>query len=157
VAKSVAHTALKTWISDCRIVDESGATARVSLHQFRHTLGTRLINNDVPQEVVRKILDHDSAEMTAHYARLHDDTVRRHWERARKVDINGNEVTIAPDSPLADAEWTKQHLSRATQACRTATAACRCSRVARTRTPVLPARFSSLRRSSYLSTASSSN
>ncbi len=54
--------------------------------------------------------------MTAHYARLHDDTVRRHWERARKVDINGNDVTISPDSPLADAEWTKQHLSRATQA-----------------------------------------
>jgi hypothetical protein len=41
---------------------------------------------------------------------------RRHWERARKVDINGNEVTISADSPLADAEWTKQHLSRATQA-----------------------------------------
>jgi site-specific recombinase XerD len=115
-SKSVAYQALKTWIADCRIVDESGALARVSLHQFRHTLGTRLINNDVPQEVVRKILDHDSAEMTAHYARLHDDTVRRHWERARKVDINGNEVTISPDSPLADAEWTKQHLSRATQA-----------------------------------------
>ena len=116
VAKSVAYQALKTWIADCRIVDESGAPARVSLHQFRHTFGTRLINNDVPQEVVRKILDHDSAEMTAHYARLHDDTVRRHWERARKVDINGNDVTISPDSPLADAEWTKQHLSRATQA-----------------------------------------
>jgi len=39
---AVAHTALKSWIADCRIVDESGATARVSLHQFRHTLGTRL-------------------------------------------------------------------------------------------------------------------
>jgi len=54
--------------------------------------------------------------MTAHYARLHDDTVRRQWERARKVDINGDEVTISPDYPLADPEWTKQHLSRATQA-----------------------------------------
>jgi site-specific recombinase XerD len=116
VHKSVAHTALKTWITDCRIVDESGAPAPVSLHQFRHTLGTRLINNDVPQEVVRKILDHASTEMTAHYARLHDSTVRRHWERARKVDINGNEVTISADSPLADAQWAKQHLSRATQA-----------------------------------------
>jgi len=38
----------------------------------------------VPQEVVRKILDHDSAEMTAHYARLSDTTVRRHWEQAAK-------------------------------------------------------------------------
>jgi site-specific recombinase XerD len=115
-SKTVAHEALKAWITKCRVVDESGALARISLHQFRHTLGTRLINNDVPQEVVRKILDHDSSAMTAHYARLHDDTVRRHWERARKVDINGNEVSISPDSPLADAEWTKQHLSRATQA-----------------------------------------
>ena len=114
--KSVAQHALKTWITECRVVDEAGVLARVSLHQFRHTLGTRLINNDVPQEVVRKILDHDSSAMTAHYARLHDDTVRRHWERARKVDIDGNEVTLSPDSPLADAEWTKQHLSRATQA-----------------------------------------
>ena len=26
--------------------------------------------------------------------RLHDTTVRRHWERARKVDIHGNNVTI---------------------------------------------------------------
>jgi site-specific recombinase XerD len=115
-AASVAHTALKTWITECPILDESGSPARVSPHQFRHTLGTRLINNDVPQEVVRKILDHTSTEMTAHYARLHDSTVRRHWERARKIDINGNEVTITADSPLADAQWAKQHLSRATQA-----------------------------------------
>ena len=116
VSKSVAYAALKAWITKCGVVDESGAPARISLHQFRHTLGTRLINNDVPQEVVRKILDHDSSAMTAHYARLHDDTVRRHWERARKVDINGTNVEISSDSPLADAEWTKQHLSRATQA-----------------------------------------
>lgn len=54
--------------------------------------------------------------MTAHYARLHDDTVRRHWERARKVDIHGNAVTIDEGNPLADAQWANQHLSRATMA-----------------------------------------
>jgi integrase len=116
-ASTCAHrTALNTWIQQCRIVDETGAPVRVTPHQFRHTLGTRLINNDVPQEVVRKILDHTSLEMTAHYARLHDVTVRRHWERARKVDIHGNTVTIDQDSPLADAQWAKQHLARATMA-----------------------------------------
>ena len=31
-------------------------------HQWRHTFGTRLINRDVPQEVVRVLLDHDSAQ-----------------------------------------------------------------------------------------------
>jgi hypothetical protein len=59
---------------------------------------------------------HDSAEMTAHYARLSDKTVREHWERARKVNAEGKPVQISPDGPLGDAAWSKQRLSRATQA-----------------------------------------
>jgi hypothetical protein len=59
---------------------------------------------------------HDSAEMTGHYARLNDTTVRRHWEAARKVDITGATVTLDPDGPLAEAAWAKQRLGRATQA-----------------------------------------
>ena len=114
--KSTFSKALQHWIADCNIHDETGNRVHVSAHQFRHTLGTRLINNDVPQEVVRKILDHTSTEMTAHYARLHDTTVREHWERARRVDIHGEDVTLPADSPLADAEWAKHHLSRATMA-----------------------------------------
>jgi hypothetical protein len=70
----------------------------------------------VPQEVVRKILDHDSPAMTAHYARLHDTTVREHWERARKVSASGETVTLGPRGPLGDAAWTGHQLSRATQA-----------------------------------------
>ena len=70
---------------------------------------------DVPQHVVQKILDHDSAEMTALYVRLSDKTVREHWERARKVGASGQPVQINPDGPLGDAAWTGQQLSRATQ------------------------------------------
>jgi len=84
--------------------------------QVQITYGTRLINQDVPQEVVRRILDHESPEMTAHYARLHDTTVRRHWERARKVNVQGEAVNLDSDGSLADAAWAKQRLSRATQA-----------------------------------------
>lgn len=80
-----------------------------------HTFGTRLINRDVPQEVVRVLLDHSSGEMTAHYARLHDTTVRQHWERARKVNVKGENVTVDPAGPLAEATWAKQRLGRATQ------------------------------------------
>lgn len=80
------------------------------------TYGTRLINLDVPQEVVRRILDHDSHAMTAHYARLSDTTIRRHWEKARKVSATGQTVTLDPDGPLAEAAWAKQRIGRATQA-----------------------------------------
>jgi hypothetical protein len=47
---------------------------------------------------------------------LHDTTVRRHWEAARKVNIKGETVTLDPNGPLAEAAWAKQRLGRATQA-----------------------------------------
>ena len=108
--------ALYRWLQHCDVRDEQGRPVHLTPHQWRHTLGTRLINRDVPQEVVRRLLDHDSAEMTAHYARLHDTTVRRHWEAARKVDITGKSVTIEQDGAVSEAAWAKQRLGRATQA-----------------------------------------
>jgi hypothetical protein len=73
-------------------------------------------NMDVPQEVVRRILDHDSHAMTQHYARLSDTTIRRHWEKARKVNAAGQAVALDPGGALADAAWAKQRIGRATQA-----------------------------------------
>jgi hypothetical protein len=73
-------------------------------------------NRDVPQEVVRRILDHDSHRLTGRYAQLSDTTIRRHWEAARKVNINGETVTLDPDGPLAEAAWASQRMGRATQA-----------------------------------------
>ncbi len=113
---STYRLALYRWLRSCDIRDEHGEPVHFTPHQWRHTLGTALINKDVPQEVVRRILDHESPQMTAHYARLHDTTVRRHWEQARKVNINGAEVTLDPAGPLGDAAWAKQRLGRATQA-----------------------------------------
>ncbi|MGW3738999.1 DUF6262 family protein [Streptomyces sp. NPDC005148] len=107
---------LRSWLKRCDIRDDHGQPVRLTPHQWRHTLGTRLINRDVPQEVVRRILDHDSHRMTAHYARLSDTTVRQHWEKARKVNISGEAVALDPGGPLADAAWAKQRLGRATQA-----------------------------------------
>jgi hypothetical protein len=53
--------------------------------------------------------------MTAHYARITDQTVRRRWEQATKVNINGEGVGIDPDGPLAQAQWTKTRFGMATQ------------------------------------------
>ena len=115
-SSSTYRLALYRWLEHCDVQDERGRPAHLTPHQWRHTLGTRMINRDVPQEVVRRILDHDSSQMTGHYARLHDTTVRRHWEQARKVNIAGQTVVLDPDGPLADAAWAKQRLGRVTQA-----------------------------------------
>jgi len=116
VTASAYRAGLYAWLEACDIRDAHGQPVKLTPHQLRHTFGTRLINRDVPQEIVRRILDHDTAEMTAHYARLHDSTVRRHWEQARKVNASGQPVTLDPGGPLAAASWAKQRLGRATQA-----------------------------------------
>ena len=67
--RSTYRTAMGRWLARCDIRDEHGQPARLVPYQWRHTLGTALINKDVPQEVVRRILDHDSREMTANYAK----------------------------------------------------------------------------------------
>ena len=76
---------------------------------------TTAAQTDVPQEVVRVLLDHESQAMTAHYARITDQTVRRRWEQATKVNIKGERVTLDPDGPLAQAEWAKTRYGIATQ------------------------------------------
>jgi hypothetical protein len=64
--------------------------------------------------VVQKLLGHASPEMTAHYAHIHDSTVRDafdHYQQQR-VNIVGGLVAFDPDAPTATAEWVKHNLSR---------------------------------------------
>ncbi|HZS21003.1 MAG TPA: tyrosine-type recombinase/integrase [Pseudonocardiaceae bacterium] len=106
---------LNRWLADCDIRDEHGEPAHLTPHQWRHTFACRLINRDVPQEVVQVLLDHQSSQMTAHYARITDQTVRRRWEQATKVNVQGEPVAIEPDGPLGQAQWAKTRYGIATQ------------------------------------------
>ncbi len=47
--------------------------------------------------------------------RITDQTVRRRWEQATKVNIKGEHVSIDPDGPLAAAQWAKTRYGMATQ------------------------------------------
>lgn len=116
VGRSTYINHLDAWLKICEIRDELGRAVHVTPHQWRHTYATRLVNADVPLDVVRRLLDHTSVEMTAHYGRLHDRTVREHWEQARKVNIVGDEIVFDPASPLADATWLKDRIARAKMA-----------------------------------------
>lgn len=105
---------LRTWQKAIDVRDEAGQPVRVHAHQFRHTVGTRLINAGVPQHVIQKLLGHASPRMTARYAQIHDSTVRDAFERYchQRVDTGGEPVPYDPGAATADAEWTKHNLSR---------------------------------------------
>ena len=110
---SLSHQ-LGNWQKAIDVRDEAGQQVRVHAHQFRHTVGTRLINAGVPQHVIQRLLGHASPRMTARYAQIHDTTVRDAFERycAQRVDTTGDLVPFDPDALTADAEWAKHNLAR---------------------------------------------
>lgn len=105
---------LRSWQARIGLHDDAGQPVTVSAHQFRHTLGTRLINSGVPQHVVQKVLGHASPGMTSVYAQLHDTTVRKAFDRYQqeRVDIAGRLLDFDPGAPTAEAEWIKHNLAR---------------------------------------------
>lgn len=105
---------LGKWQKEINVRDEAGQPVRVHAHQFRHTVGTRLINAGVPQHVIQKLLGHASPRMTARYAQIYDRTVRDAFERycAERVNTAGEHLNYEPDALTADAEWVKHNLAR---------------------------------------------
>ncbi|NGS92433.1 phage integrase family protein, partial [Staphylococcus aureus] len=63
------------------IVDKSGEIYRFHAHAFRHTVGTRMINNGMPQHIVQKFLGHESPEMTSRYAHIFDETLKNEFTK----------------------------------------------------------------------------
>ncbi len=86
-------------------------------HLFRHHLGTSMVNENIPLTVIQDVLDHGSIEMTARYARMHDETVRQaviRWHE--RVNIRGERIALPVDGPLEQAAWMKERIARAKQA-----------------------------------------
>jgi hypothetical protein len=92
--------------------DTTGALFRVHPHGFRHTVGTRMINNDVPQRVVQQFLGHETPAMTARYAHIHDSTMKRKLAeyRGKVVDITGKVVEGDGPPISSDALWLKRNI-----------------------------------------------
>jgi integrase/recombinase XerD len=86
---------LKRLANDCNICDISGKIWNFETHQFRHTVGTRMINNGVPQHIIQRYLGHETPAMTSVYAHIHDQTLKKEiakYHDSRVVNVAGELV-----------------------------------------------------------------
>jgi integrase/recombinase XerD len=104
--------ALNRWAVKHEIKDRNQQLYRFTSHQFRHTVAMDLINDDVPIEVVSRLLGHKSLLMTQVYARVRDKKLRAGLERvARKrktVDYQGNAVKGDPRANDPEVQMTRK-------------------------------------------------
>jgi integrase len=111
---SAARLAIYEYIERINLHQRDGSRAHITPHQFRHTFGTRELNNGASQEVVQELLDHDDSKITRGYARLTERKLREEFIAAARFNVHGERLELlAPDSPLADIAWMKERLNRA--------------------------------------------
>lgn len=106
---------LERLVEEFNIRDNSGKRWHLQTHQFRHTVGTRMINNGVPQHIIQRYLEHESPQMTMVYAHIHDETFRKEVEKyheAKVVNFQGESAELESTilSSNDDLEWFKKNV-----------------------------------------------
>jgi len=104
---------IKRLADKFNICDSTGTQWNFQTHQFRHTVATRMINNNVPQHIVQRYLGHDSPEMTSVYAHIHDATLRKEIDKyldTKVVNINGEVIqSLTPELDTdSNLQWMKK-------------------------------------------------
>jgi site-specific recombinase XerD/ferredoxin len=115
--RGVRHM-LTRYVRTAEIRDSKGQLASwVHPHRFRHHLGSSLVNEGVPLPVIQRVLDHGSIRMTARYAHLDDETVKREMASFHeRVNVRGERIALPVGGPLEEAAWMKERIARAKQA-----------------------------------------
>ena len=102
---------------DHQIRDANGKLFRFQSHQFRHTVGTRMINLGVPHHFIQRYLGHLGPEMTNRYAHIHDATMREklsEYLQGTLVDVTGKVVPEEGPLDTGDLRWfTRNVLAQA--------------------------------------------
>lgn len=90
---------LNRLAKECNITDCNGKIWHFQTHQFRHTVGTQMVNNGVPLTIIQRYLGHKSPEMTMTYAYIHDKTTRQEIDKfhGKVVNISGEAVESNPE------------------------------------------------------------
>ncbi len=95
------------------ICDDSNTLWHFQSHQFRHTVGTRMINNGVPQHIIQRYLGHESPEMTSRYAHIFDQTLKEEIASFQGKVVNIAGQVVEPNDPQADTadlQWFKRSI-----------------------------------------------
>ncbi len=105
------HKLLNTVANKKQIRDENGDIWHFHTHQFRHTVGTRMINAGVSQPIVQRYLGHESPEMTSRYAYIHDRTLKKAFLefQGNLVDVYGN-TTLDHPARNNEEQWLKKNI-----------------------------------------------
>ncbi len=92
VTSGTIWSTINRFIVECDIRDINGKTPTVTPHMFRHTLATKMADNDVDAGAIRDYLGHVSFQMTERYIHRSLTTRRKYFDQYQQnvIGVNGN-------------------------------------------------------------------
>ena len=106
---------LRKLTQEFDIKDKSGKRWNFQTHQFRHTVGCRMVNLGIPLHIIQRYLGHESPTMTMVYAHIHDQTLRKEIEKyhsERVINFKGESASLEKKvlSSNDDLEWFQKNV-----------------------------------------------
>lgn len=110
-----SHTriALNKLAQEKNIKDTNGDVWHFQPHQFRHTVGTRMVNAGMPIHIIQRYLGHVTSEMTMNYAHIHDNTMKKEYLTYQdKLVNNQGDIIKSPNTKDLPEElkWLKANI-----------------------------------------------
>lgn len=90
--KPLRQVTARDWLRDkfikrFDIRDSNGDLAVITFHQFRHQIGTDLLNNGLSTFEVMQYLGHESMHSTRLYAKVRNDKLTKEYKRLVLLDL----------------------------------------------------------------------
>lgn len=103
---------MKKELDKFNIRNSDGTKYNFKSHDYRHTLATNMLEQDIPLSIIQKILHHDSIEMSLAYVEVTD---KRKIEKHKEfINVKGKISPIFTDIKLDDVvnvEWIKENIN----------------------------------------------
>ncbi|KXI64414.1 site-specific integrase [Bacillus cereus group sp. BfR-BA-01119] len=87
LSQVMARQRLASFITTNNIVDPNGILVKLTYHQFRHTIGTDLLNNGMSISEVMEYLGHTSTHSTRLYAKVRNDRLSREYRKLGFIGV----------------------------------------------------------------------
>lgn len=88
-----------------------GSTYQISVHQFRHTVATEMIDAGVDIYAVKEFLGHSSLAMTEKYIKVYQQRLKKEFkEKLSKSDATDIKNNLSEEENLYDNKWVKNKI-----------------------------------------------
>lgn len=93
------------------LINYENKVYHISSHQFRHTVGTEMINAGVDIYAVKEFLGHSSVRMTEQYVKIYQERLKKEFrEKLGHSQANDIISTLRNESDLFTTKWVKNKM-----------------------------------------------